>query len=74
MPYDVTIRCELRRGNPLEKKRCHSDALARAPQPLAEHTTSRLALSMAEASAVNLGWSKQRRPSRPTIWVCPACS
>jgi hypothetical protein len=74
VPYEVTIVCEHRRGNPLEKKRCHSDAQARAPQPFAEHTTSRLALSTAEGEARRLGWKRQQRPSRPTIWACPVCA
>ena len=73
MAYEVTIRCDIRRGNPLEKKRCHSDAQARASQPYAEEATSRQAIYSAESEAKRLGWTRKQRPSRPTIWVCPGC-
>jgi hypothetical protein len=73
MPYEVTIRCSERRGNPLEKQRCHSDAQARAAVPRAEETVSRSVVPAAERLALDSGWKKVRRPSRPTAWVCPAC-
>jgi hypothetical protein len=65
MPYEVTIRCSERRGYPLEKKRCHSDAQARAPVPRGEATASRNAVPAAEQDALRMGWNKVRRPARP---------
>jgi hypothetical protein len=72
--YEATIRCDVRKGNPLEKQRCHSDAQARAPQPAAERATSRQAALAVERSALDMGWRRVRRASRSTEWVCPVCT
>lgn len=74
MPYEVAIRCSERRGNPLEKKRCHSDAQARAAVPTVERSTSREAVYAVEQIAKDMGWRKVRRSCRPAAWACPACA
>ncbi|WP_394657634.1 hypothetical protein [uncultured Novosphingobium sp.] len=74
MAYEVTIRCDVRQGNPLTKKRCHSDAQAREIQLREEAPLGPQALRLAEDRAKGLGWKRVRRASRPTIWVCPACT
>ena len=73
MAYEVTIRCSVRRGNPLEKKRCHSDAQARMSAPTEERATSREAVYAVEMTAKDMGWKRVRRSCRPAAWTCPAC-
>jgi hypothetical protein len=68
------IRCSERRGNLLEKQRCHSDAQTRAPVPRGEATVSRNAVPAAEQDALRMGWKRVRRSSRPVAWLCPVCS
>jgi hypothetical protein len=73
MAYETTIRCDVRKGNPLEKLRCHSDGQAKQREPLAESGTSRAAVFAAEQAAKDMGRNRVRRPSRTDDWVCPAC-
>jgi hypothetical protein len=74
MAYEVEIRCDVRKGNPIEKLRCHSDAQARVDVPRIEAATSRDAVYAVEKRARGLGWTKVRRAGRPTQWACPVCS
>jgi hypothetical protein len=73
MSYEATIRCDVRKGNPIKKQRCHSDAQARAPQPRADRATSRHAVLAVERDALDMGWKRVRRASRSAEWVCPVC-
>ena len=45
MGYLITVRCDLRKGNPATKERCHSDPQARTSAPEAEAAASRDAAS-----------------------------
>lgn len=49
MLYEVTIRCDVRQGNPLTKQRCRSDVQAREIQPREEAPLGPRALRLAEA-------------------------
>lgn len=73
MAYEVEIRCDVRKGNPVEKKRCHSDARAGVEVPRIEAATSRDAVYAVEKRAKGLGWKHVRRAGRPAQWVCPVC-
>jgi len=73
MGYEVEIRCDARCGNPLEKKRCLSDAQARVPPMRHEARTSREAIYAVEMRARNAGWIRLRGAERPNRWICPVC-
>ena len=73
MAYEITIRCDIRTGNLMEKKRCHSDAQAREVTPRGEAATSRDAVYAVERRARGLGWNKVRQSAGSAKWVCPVC-
>lgn len=73
MGYEVSARCDVRKGEPLEKKRCHSDAQARIAPITGEANDLATAKNALDRSAQAHGWRRLRRAGRPTIWVCPAC-
>jgi len=72
--YEVMIRCDVEKGNPLVKERCHNDAQAKKAPIMATSAVSRDAVYAAERRALGEGWKRVRRPSRPSQWVCPACA
>lgn len=74
MGYSITIRCDARRGNPLEKKRCHTDAQAKATLPEFHAATSREAIYAVERRAKAAGWLRVRQAGRPAAWMCPVCA
>jgi hypothetical protein len=65
--YEVEIRCDVRKGNPIEKLRCHSDAQARVDVPRIEAATSRDEVYTFDKRARALGWQRIRRAGRP-LW------
>jgi hypothetical protein len=74
MAYEVTIRCDIEKGNPLAKERCYNDVQARKTPIVASNAVSRDAVSAAERMALSEGWKRVRQPSRRSRWVCPACA
>lgn len=73
MGYEVEICCDIRKGNPLEKKRCHSDSQAKVRPLREEARTSREAIYAVAMRARNAGWLRLRGAARPNRWVCPVC-
>ncbi len=73
MGYEVSARCDVRKGNPLEKKRCHSDAQAKIKPIVGEAREFKNAKNHLDRLAQSAGWRRHRRVGWPTIWVCPVC-
>lgn len=73
MSYEMTVRCDLRTGNPLQKQLCVSDARSKTQAPTASKTTSREAVYALEIHAKNAGWERVRRMAQPIKWACPVC-
>lgn len=74
MRNSITIRCDTRRGDPLEKKRWHTDAQAKATLPEFHAATSREATYAVERRAKAAGWLRVRRAGTPGTWMCPVCA
>jgi hypothetical protein len=73
MSYEMTLLCDLRTGNPLDKKLCVSDARSKVAAPTISKTTSREALYALDLHAKNAGWQRLRRMAQPVKWACPVC-
>lgn len=74
MGYVLTVRCDLLKGNPATKERCHSDPQSRTSEPEVEAAASRDAVYAIEQKAPTAGWVKVRRRGWPLKWACPVCA
>ncbi|AIT81207.1 hypothetical protein [Novosphingobium pentaromativorans] len=73
MGYEVTIRCDDGKGDPVGKRQCVTYARSDADKPRREAATSRDAVYAVEKRAKAAGWKLIRRAGHPARWVCPVC-
>ncbi len=74
MGFEVTIRCDIGKGDPLAKRSCYTfDPKRSAEIPRHEAPASRDAVYVAEHRAKGSGWKLVRKAGHPARWVCPAC-
>lgn len=73
MAYEVTVRCDCGKGNPLTKEQCQTYARDQRYVPRSEAPTSRAAIHAAEVMARARGWTQVRKVARPVGWICKVC-
>ena len=73
MGYEVTVRCDCGKGNPITKEQCETYARDQTYVPRQEAPTSRAAVYAAEVKAAARGWKKVRKVARPVGWICKVC-
>lgn len=73
MTYRVSIICDVKKGNSLEKLPCESLRGGKTEHPDCEHDGTDGARRVASRRAKALGWIHKRRQGRKAIWICPAC-
>lgn len=73
MGYEVTIRCDSGKGDPVTKRQCITYGRNQREIVRHEATTSREAIIGVEMRAKALDWKRVQSAGRPVRWICPVC-